>query len=100
MNLNIIQSADLDNSRCVVACSEGSVLVDYFVELTELGRTVNTADMKRLFHESLSKYTANQAALVGDTSAASNSNNNQTEYRMGSFVVDPNYTDFIGELLN
>lgn len=78
--------------------SEGSVLVDYFVELTELGRTVSTADMKRLFHESLAKYTASQAALVGDTSAAIGTSN-QTEYHIGKFVIDPNYTDFIGKQL-
>lgn len=70
--------------------SEGSVLVDYFVELSELGRTVNTAEMKRLFHDSLTKYSANQAALTASPTG------NGTEYKLGKFIIDPTYTDFIG----
>ncbi|KAL1400089.1 hypothetical protein pipiens_007721 [Culex pipiens pipiens] len=33
--------------------SKGSVLVDYFVELTDLTRDVNTLEIKKLFHEAL-----------------------------------------------
>lgn len=74
--------------------SEGSVLVDYFVELTDLGHTVNTADMKRLFHEALQQAAVDQEALSGgDTFKAYNT----SEFKMGKFVVDPKSTDFVGE---
>lgn len=47
--------------------------------------------MKRLFHESLARYTANQVALGNEPAP-----NNSTFYRMGKFDIDPKYTDFIG----
>lgn len=60
----------------------GSVLVDYFVELTDVGRRVDTQEMKRLFHSSLS----------ADPDAIS------SRLQLGSFLVDPKSTDFIGKL--
>lgn len=70
--------------------SEGSVLVDYFVELNELGRSVNTADLKRLFHNSLLKSPSN--SNLKDTS--------QNEpLQMGNFMVDPKHIDFVGKHL-
>jgi len=60
----------------------GSVLVDYFVELTDVGRRVDTQEMKRLFHNSLS----------ADPDAVS------SRLQLGSFLVDPKSTDFIGKL--
>uniref|UniRef100_A0A8D8VGA9 SEA domain-containing protein n=1 Tax=Cacopsylla melanoneura TaxID=428564 RepID=A0A8D8VGA9_9HEMI len=74
------------------AFSPGSVLVDYFVELSELGRTVSTADMKRLFHESLLQSTVNSEALTAQASAQ------QADYsklKLGTFDVDPKFTDFV-----
>jgi hypothetical protein len=62
----------------------GNVLVDYFVELTDLGRIVDTQEMKRLFHSSLT-------ATEPDSVVSS-------RLQLGSFVVDPKYTDFIGKL--
>jgi hypothetical protein len=62
----------------------GNVLVDYFVELTDLGRHVDTQEIKRLFHSSLT---------AADSDAAVSS-----RLQLGSFVVDPKYTDFIGKL--
>ena len=60
----------------------GSVLVDYFVELTDVGRRVDTQDMKRLFHNSLSE----------DPDVVS------SRLQFGRFLVDPKSTDFIGKL--
>jgi len=60
----------------------GSVLVDYFVELTDVGRRVDTQEMKRLFHNSLS----------ADPDAVS------SRLQLGTFLVDPKSTDFIGKL--
>lgn len=57
----------------------GSVLVDYFVELTDVGRRVDTQDMKRLFHNSLSE----------DPDVVS------SRLQLGRFLVDPKSTDFI-----
>ena len=62
----------------------GSVLVDYFVELTDVGRRVDTQEMKRLFHNSLS----------ADPDAVS------SRLQLGSFLVDPKSTDFIGKLMD
>lgn len=72
------------------------MLVDYFVELTDLGRTVNTADMRRLFHDALQHATvASEALSGGDIIGA----HNTSEYKMGKFVVDPKFTDFVGKYL-
>jgi hypothetical protein len=60
----------------------GSVLVDYFVELTDVGHRVDTQEMKRLFHNSLSA----EPDVVN------------SRLQLGSFLVDPKSTDFIGKL--
>jgi hypothetical protein len=62
----------------------GSVLVDYIVELTDLGRHVDTQEMKKLFHSSLTA--AEHDAVVS------------SRLQLGRFVLDPKYTDFIGKL--
>ncbi|KAI5741307.1 hypothetical protein M8J76_012342 [Diaphorina citri] len=74
------------------AFSPGSVLVDYFVELSELGRTVSTADMKRLFHESLLQSTVNSEAL---TSQPASQQSDYSKLKLGTFDVDPKFTDFV-----
>lgn len=68
-------------------------MVDYFVELSELGRTVNTADMKRLFHDALRQATVTSEALTGESLVAEN----KEKFKLGKFIVDPKYTDFVGE---
>nr|XP_018903121.1 PREDICTED: mucin-5AC isoform X1 [Bemisia tabaci] len=89
--LEILYSTSEELSRwykkiTIDAFSEGSVLVDYFVELNELGRSVNTADLKRLFHNSLLKSPSN--SNLKDTS--------QNEpLQMGNFMVDPKHIDFV-----
>jgi len=78
---------DSDGASVNVADSgkgAGSVLVDYFVELTDVGRRVDTQEMKRLFHNSLS----------ADPDAVS------SRLQLGSYLVDPKSTDFIGKLMD
>jgi len=62
----------------------GSVLVDFFVELTDVRRRVDTQEVKRLFHNSLS----------ADPDAVN------SRLQLGSFLVDPKSTDFIGKLMD
>lgn len=60
-----------------------SILVDYFVELADVGHHVDTQEIKQLFHSSLS---ADADSVVSN------------RLQLGSFVVDPKFTDFIGKL--
>ncbi|XP_012055568.1 PREDICTED: nuclear pore complex protein DDB_G0274915 homolog, partial [Atta cephalotes] len=65
--------------------SQGSILVDYFVELANLQQKVNTQELKVIFHDSLRTYNANrwnETSLKGPL-------------RMGMFTIDPKYTDFV-----
>lgn len=90
--------------------SEGSVLVDYLVELNDLGRQVDTLEIKKLFHDSLED--AATATVMPKVSAITNrepkasSIDNESEQSslegklsFGNFVVDPKYTDFISKLI-
>jgi hypothetical protein len=61
-----------------------SVLVDYFVELTDIGHRVDTQEIKQLFHSSLSADPADSVV--------------SSRLQLGSFMVDPKFTDFIGKL--
>ncbi|XP_018341572.1 PREDICTED: mucin-5AC [Trachymyrmex septentrionalis] len=65
--------------------SQGSILVDYFVELANLQQKVNTQELKAIFHDSLRTYNANQ---WNETSL-------KGPLRMGMFTIDPKYTDFV-----
>lgn len=76
--------------------SPGSVLVDYFVELTDLGRKVDTMELKVLFNEALSVAPAASARSIGKSEQLRDGNKNTTKLALGSFVIDPTYTDFIG----
>ena len=66
--------------------SEGSILVDYFVELANLEQKINTQDLKVIFHDSLRTYNANR---WNETKTAGS-------IKLGSFTIDPKYTDFVG----
>lgn len=73
------------------------ILVDFFVQLNQLGRTVSTADIRRLFHETLHK-----EGNLG-TSAQPLQYGNGGDYeglylKLGRFTVDPARTDFIGNI--
>ncbi|KAL1116310.1 hypothetical protein AAG570_005805, partial [Ranatra chinensis] len=78
------------------AFQEGSVIVDYFVELSELGRSVSTADLRRLFHESVRRYAlATEPLALAAHDRAAIASENATRLKLGKFYVDPKYTDFI-----
>lgn len=65
--------------------------MDYVVELSDLGRTVNTADMKRLFHETLVQ------EMVTSDSFISSNNSDYRQLRLGKYTIDPASTDFVGK---
>lgn len=72
------------------------MLVDYFIELNEVGRQVDTLEIKRLFHESLEEsFTENSRAAK---STGFDRNKTEGKLTLGNFVVDPKYTEFIGKL--
>lgn len=70
--------------------SEGSILVDYFVELDNLEQNVNTQELKVIFHDALRTYNTNRW----------NDTNTKSSIKLGSFAIDPKYTDFVGMLLH
>lgn len=72
--------------HCFFFCSPGSILVDYFVELNEVKKKINTLELKSIFHDALRLY-SNRSFEGSDNST-----------RLGSYVIDPKYTDFVGEL--
>ncbi|XP_076659095.1 uncharacterized protein LOC143362635 [Halictus rubicundus] len=65
--------------------SKGSILVDYFVELKNLEQKINTQELKVIFHNSLRTYNTNK---WNDTKA-------KDSIQLGSYIIDPNYTDFV-----
>ncbi|XP_076666269.1 uncharacterized protein LOC143367885 isoform X2 [Andrena cerasifolii] len=65
--------------------SEGSILVDYFVELDNLEQNVNTQELKVIFHDALRTYNTNRW----------NDTNTKSSIKLGSFAIDPKYTDFV-----
>lgn len=70
----------------MVIFSQGSILVDYFVELANLQQKVNTQELKVIFHDSLRTYNTNRW----------NETSTKGPLRMGTFTIDPKYTDFVG----
>lgn len=74
--------------RKFINFSEGSILVDYFVELANLEQNVNTQELKVIFHDSLRTYNANRW----------NETKTKSSIKLGSFTIDPKYTDFVGML--
>lgn len=92
--------------------SKGSVLVDYFVELSDLTRDIDTLEIRRLFHDALMP-----ATLPVSSSTTINPNQNDTDFDyendieketaeprvketflLGKFMLDPVSTDFIGNI--
>ncbi|CAK9833428.1 hypothetical protein ANTRET_LOCUS10107 [Anthophora retusa] len=65
--------------------SEGSILVDYFIELADLEQKVNTQELKVIFHDSLRTYNANRW----------NETKTKGSIKLGLFTIDPKYTDFV-----
>jgi len=71
------------------------VLVDFFVQLNQLGRTVSTADIRRLFHETLQK--EGNLGSSAQPLQYGNGGNYEGHLKLGRFTVDPARTDFIGK---
>ena len=60
----------------IEAFSKGSVLVDYYVYFKDFEDQVSTNDLKIVLNQQLE--------------------DSQGQPRLGRYMVDPNYTDFIG----
>lgn len=75
--------------------SKGSVLVDYFVELSEIPKDINTLEIKRLFHEALAPVTQNIEPKAEEEGVAQPIV--KEAFKLGNFLVDPVSTDFIGK---
>ncbi|XP_048526119.1 uncharacterized protein LOC109535996 isoform X1 [Dendroctonus ponderosae] len=71
--------------------SEGSVLVDFLVEFNEIGQKVDTQQIKRLFHESLTETPQEPSNREGKALNESKAE----RLSLGKFEVDPKYTDFV-----
>lgn len=71
------------------------ILVDFFVQLNQLGRTVSTADIRRLFHETLNKE-GNLGSSAQPLLYGNGGENDGLYLKLGRFTVDPARTDFIG----
>lgn len=99
--------------------SKGSVLVDYFVELTDLSQDLNTLEIKRMFHDALridvpltvipldggvddetddddEMMSVEENGAVKPSSSATSPSPPKSSARLGQFVLDPIGTDFIG----
>lgn len=84
--------------------SQGSVLVDYYVELANITDDVNTLEIKQLFHDALTKPVM---PVLPDKDAQENETDNEAgpqeeqlvkaSYQMGKFIIDPAATEFSGE---
>lgn len=103
--------------------SQGSILVDYFIELNDVEERIDTFDLKKMFHKSL--HEARPGSVVEKVTEKSNEaefdpdgmqGDQPDEDRMkksdekmtktidksagkleiGKFVMDPAYTEFIG----
>lgn len=95
--------------------SKGSVLVDYFVELADVSRDINTQEIKQMFHNALTTVPISIVPLsnsstsdeyADDDELANDSDELQAKplkvkesFLMGKFVLDPVATDFIGEYI-
>ncbi|XP_046432885.1 flocculation protein FLO11 [Neodiprion fabricii] len=67
------------------AFSQGSILVDYFVELSEIGTKINTQELKTIFHDALNVHASNN----------DNSSESDNLLVLGEFTIDPASTDFV-----
>lgn len=76
--------------------SKGSVLVDYFVELTDIPKDINTIEIKKLFHAALTPASPKAEPIVDEDEALPQPILKEA-FRLGNFMVDPISTDFIGK---
>lgn len=95
--------------------SQGSVLVDYFVGLSDVTRDLNTQEIKQMFHDALTTVPVSVVPLNGENGLSDQLTNGndfndsiddlddeikpqkmKDNYLLGKFVLDPMATDFIG----
>lgn len=100
--------------------SQGSVLVDYFVELSNMPRHINTLELKKLFHSALTTVTTEPPEYTTEFDADAQQTDSEFDdefgpivrerviepkvatketLRLGHFIIDPISTDFIGAYL-
>ncbi|XP_011493862.1 PREDICTED: flocculation protein FLO11 [Ceratosolen solmsi marchali] len=65
--------------------SQGSVLVDYFVELADLKEKINTQQLKVIFHDSLRTFSFDNPMEARP----------KGPMKLGKFTIDPKSTDFV-----
>lgn len=81
--------------------------MDYFVELADVPRDINTQEIKQMFHEALVEVPMTLVPLRNTTAAPIESDQFdsvndvkpvRSNYLMGKFILDPISTDFIGKI--
>lgn len=84
-------------------CSKGSVLVDYFVELSVAeDKHISTLEMKKMFHDALKVAPMKVEPQINDEELGENIDRTTSKpviketYLLGHFKLDPVSTDFIG----
>jgi SEA domain len=78
--------------------SKGSVLVDYFVELADIPKDINTLEIKKLFHAALAPAEQKAEAIVDEEEGLAQPIVKEA-FKLGNFMVDPISTDFIGNTI-
>jgi SEA domain len=78
--------------------SKGSVLVDYFVELADIPKDINTLEIKKLFHAALAPVEQKAEAIVDEEEGLPQPIVREA-FKLGNFMVDPISTDFIGNTI-
>lgn len=88
---------------------QGSVLVDYVVELSDVSRDIDTQEIKQMFHNALTEVPMTVVPLKNNATASSNMEQiisdmpentkpARSNYLMGNFILDPLATDFVGKI--
>lgn len=86
--------------------SQGSVLVDYVVELADVSRDIDTQEIKQMFHNALTEVPMTVVPLKNNATASSTMEPSdipeqtkpaRSNYLMGDFILDPLATDFVGK---
>lgn len=87
---------------------EDGVSVDYYVELADISRDINTQEIKQMFHDALIEVPMTVVTLKSNATATSNvdmehiitdfsDKPTKSNYLMGNFILDPLSTEFLGE---
>lgn len=75
--------------------------MDYFIELSDLGRKIDTVEIKKIFHDTLVETSAAHSASNREAKSTDLDDIEEKiseKLTLGSFIVDPYYTDFVGML--